>query len=1012
MAGPATQATTMDSPPAIVINLTDAQLEALRGDSALPFGETGKDQFRQMIAMAASDQPEQPATTPVRTPTPQPPVSATHDPFGLNRQNQELGNEARDAKAAPAVRYQLPPAIVDLYKHLDDQKAKELGRDMFIASGRAYAGLAEQNYDNVLKLKALPADQVEQAVTHYMEIKLGEVPPGGVLAGVTPEQTATLKLLRAQYNRSGVENNGKTQADIDAIHAQYKDLCYAYMIGDFHGVHEVLLKKAFEGFEAGKVAQKLYDTVHDTSLTTEQRREELIKATANVPKEHFAAVMSEYAAIPEREAGERLYKAIAAGDMKTMHAMLDTRSSLEAQNLMAFATAYALDHKTPDGKPAPLPLPGSVGKEYADVDKRHEFEQVIRGFDAKTQGAKAYLGYDHTLGAKDAEIAAAFGAPNADKTGKRVSIYSAEQIAQIRTELAQQAASLSGETDQAKKDAAVKEVMDRCNKVISKIEPSTVTPPPVVANFRADLSKYAGVNADQDMKAVSASITYGYDAPLAATMLDHALRNYDQTDPNADPSTIIRLLQKGSDPSRMNYYTKDELVIVVQAFDQMLQSPAGDRNLRTEVSAKLTGDARVQALQAIDEGFFAPERAEAISRDLNEILRIGEGAKTKQQLLDRIDQTDKEYKKSHAGQSLAEAVQASSLPQAEKDKLYNIAVLPAIVGLHDELAKAKPDPTVIAKAIDLKDAERIYAAMYPAKNAFEITNLRVNLEELGRQGKLTRDFVLEQELKLEGLPLDTFAKLDKELDPNAPTIGTKQSVLTGLTTAQISFVDHGFSYAQEGRAIARGEGAYKNLSYTILELSDQQKISTPQFVRASLTLSGRNPWQLVDSIDKDRLTTLTTLKELDPVQVAVVRDLYKEEKGKLLLGTLLTDPAMEKGFGTQTEYLQWTDQVADRLYGEGVRDIVSTIASTVDEVQKPDLTPEQKAELVTKLSDTIHAVASWSAMPNTAEMYDAYFRKDKAPPALTADLDKLADAKILTPEQAAELKALVSPPAP
>lgn len=975
MVGPAAiNSPDMNPPPAQVETYTQAQLEAIRG-SVIQEGLVPRSDIQLEIALAAQGSQPQ-ATQPESTTAVHP---SAYYPFNQERQNALVEGQMQGAQPSPPSSYRLPPALQRFEDNRLAEQTDNLARDMYINQGRERAGIASFNVDNVRQLESFSPARAAEVAVKYVDNILWDIPRGSAAPGWDIAKTSEAFRMRDDYRNPPA---GMTPEQIQQQRAEYENLCKDYMIGNLHGTHQALIRHAFEGFEIRETSDALWALTHpdptQPPLTQEKRQEELVNITSNVPREHFATVMNDYAARPQREAGRQLHEAIQNKDLDSIRRMLAGRTSLECDTLMANAERYASENH--------LPAPHSMISQLPELEQRNEVANLLRGFSARTQAEDAFKGWDHTL-ASESEIRAAFGYQRMPD-GKETSLFTADQIRQIREQLRQVARDRGEDPD---------EVENRCVELAA---PAINNPCPAIepiqANLHADL-KAAGMNMDASISAISGGMTYGFQAQTDAIALHNTLDRLAANPNPADEEQVLRILRFGLDPARTTHLSPDiELRTMLQAHEAMYVNPERnlDQPLRRAVD-KLSGDNRIQALQIIEQGFYADQHAEMISRDVGAITRIGDGARTRQELLDRIDQVDKELRK-RSGKGLLETIDGSPLSEAEKQQLRLIAGIPRAVAIHDELEKANPDTAVLSAAINTPGIESYYAAIYRPVTPRDTGNLRMALERAAIDNKLSRDFVVQTELGLDGIAPDTVQRLAAELDPTNPTIGTKDSALRGLTPAQLATVENGFNFVEEGRAQQRGENPAL-LRDRIFNLMNAGKITEDQAVRAGMMLEAKDPWDIAGTIDKNPAQALSQLRNLSPVEIAQVRDAYRELYGLPLLQEAITDPAVSGSFANPGEYTEWLDRLGDTLYGPGVKDLVVRVDEGVSEIKKAT-TPEAREAGFQKLREALESAAGVGAMKNTREMYDCFFAEE-GKTVIQSDIDGLARGGLITPEQ-------------
>lgn len=928
------------TPPAIVERYTAEQIAAIKGNFEGPI--TDKDSLRHGLQVAAQPDPVTASSSaPAKAAgTTTAPAALAHDPWSNNRRQDQVNREINHASEDPATSYKPPPAIQAMLDEHADRDRNNLLQRLHISAVRADAGLGTIDRDAIVKLQSLAPAQLEKVVVDNMERKLAFLKPGDTLPvstehtpvalRLTADQTAALLKMRDEYRKSGPELAGRTPEEITKLRADYVNICQHFMVRDLNGMHQALLEHAFKGFDARTSAENVRGILKDKTKTDQERKLALNDEISKAGADHFPALMSEYAVLPEREMGKALYEALAAGNIKAMRGILAPRSQEDCQRLAERADQYAEKNG--------LKKPSEVILAYPDAKSavREEYHVLMRGLDIKGRALDAYLNADHAVVKHAEEIKAAF-AETTDEKGATRSALTAEQIAAIREEVKAIAVAKGGDPKKILEriDERAKGVVD---KPVAEIDPQR-------ANFRADVEA-GNLKVEEVVGVAALATTYGFDAADTELKLRHAVEEFNGSDPTkTDPNKILSLLKTGSDPKRTQYLSPhNELAIVIQAYDS--QSKDGP-SLRETLASKLSGDARIQALQIIDQGFYAGQEAEILKHDLNRLVHIGDDVGTSQALMDRITQTDKEYK-ILTGKSLVEGIAESNLPDQKKAVLTTVAQLPTLDRLHDEFKKETLDPKVIESVIATPNLEAMYNAVY----AKDPKDLRGTLEDFGRAGKLSRDFVMEQECVLEGLSKDTFAKLDAELDSAKPAIGTKDSVLRNKTDAQIDLIMRGFDYREEERAAARKEQPM-TLTEHISKLNEEKKISSEQVLRAAMMLSGNDPFKTAEQIGtalaapitpatdeaKQKEIALAKVKALsqllpqdgaDPVialrSADQVRKIYEEEHGGArLVQVIAADKNIGKAFKNQTEENVWKDAVAAGIYGPGRGEAISAM---------------------------------------------------------------------------------------
>ncbi len=979
------------TPPAHVITYTDAQLEQIRG-TVLAEGPLGRSDYQYAVAMRQDEPPTD---------------AAGHNPFALERINQSVDHSTRNSEPDAGPKYQLPPAIQRFVDNQHETETDNLAHAIHMNKIDSDLGVARLDQTNIFKLQSMAPERATQTAVKYMDNALfGISRAGGMLPGLSQSQTAEVFRLRDEYRSP---SSGLSPEQIQENRSRYEQLSKDYMVGNVYGAHNALAVHALRGFEPKKTAAELYALTHPeravtdeekkiAALSPEERQKKLVDIIGNTPREGLDAVMREYSTIPLKAAAKDLYTAIQKGDMDALRTALGPRSPRECEQLIVLAEEHA--------KANGLPSPTSVVYSYSDEKKRDDFIHLMRGFDAHESATAVYAAYNQKfLGLipdiNEGELQRAFGVIKGPD-GKPATCYTAEQVTAIREALKGVATEQTKGMDEAKRAAYFKGVEEECvGKFKAALDNPAKTKPEAFTAVFANDAKAVGLDPDTTVGSISSSMAYGFGATQGAMMLHQALERYDASKPTAeaDAKIILDTLRFGPESQRTKHLDVPmELAPLIQAHDGMYVNADRSLNqsLRAGIEKKLTGDVRIQALQIIDQGFYADLEASKLDKDLTLLPGIVAGVKDRKQLLDRIDQVDKEFRLAHGGKGLIEAIEESKLPPAKKAELQMIAGLPRAISLHDELAKEKPDTAALEALLKTPRIEEIYAATYRPQAVSGPGNLRVDLENSAAQGRISHDFVVQQELKLSGLAPDTITKLNAEVDANNPTIGSKTSVLRGLKPEQLAVVEHLYDFAEVGRATARGDSAV-GLRDRIYNLMQDGKISEDRAVRAGMSLSGKDVWNLADGIDKNRASALSTLGSLSPVEIAQVRDVYREDRGELLLHAVINDASIESKFANKGEYTQWLDKLGDTLYGPGVKDLVIQADGGMGEL-KAASTDEQKQAAMQKLQGALETAAGAGAMKNVREMYNSYFG-DKNENRLKLDLDDLVTKGSITKEQ-------------
>ncbi|MBN8548009.1 MAG: hypothetical protein J0M12_01700 [Deltaproteobacteria bacterium] len=950
--GPDTAAATQQQqPPAIKITYTQAQLDAIRGNIDVP--KHVLDAWRHDLAVtvkedSANSSTSTPATNAARETRPEE-RPTNHNPWSQARRIEAANKQIESGeKEYSGPRYDFGKNAPEFAAVLDSHAAETRSRAMFdlkVSAVRYDSGLGSINRDGIRELGSYPPAEVEARVVANMERKLEVLRPGDTLnlttfrnspgLVLTADQTAALLKMRDDYRTSGTAADTRSPAQREKENAEYVLLCKQMMVHDMNGIHEALLKHAFKGYDPSASAKAINDIIKDSRQQYPDNQAKKIALSAELSKvnmDHLPALVHEYAVRPEVQMGRELYVAVQNKDMDSMRKILAPRTPAECMSLMQRANEYAESTKQ---------KPVAEIAQSLDADQLGEYNRLTHhGFSAKDRAADAYAAYDK-MNSDEKAIQAAF-APIKNAKGEEVSAYSAAQIKEILNEVRALATKKGKDANKFEK-----EITEKSAGLVDR--PSEVAP--LRANLRADM-KAAGLNIDEMMGLTANAVSYGFDVSDGALKLRYEIEQYNSMDPSkVSPDKILHILQYGSDPQRTHFLSAtNELPTLISAFNANVKE--GDPNLRQILDNKLSGDDRVQALQIIDQGFYAKERAQIIARDPMQLVQIGAGVEEPQILFDRITQTDKEYK-ALTGKTLIEGIaEAKDLSIEKKAMLTSIAMARSLDGLHDELRKQNPDKATISTFLAIPNIEPMFNGVYQPAG---YQSLRQQLEALGNTGRLPRDFVIQQECLLEGLPADTITRLDAELDSAKPAVGTRDSVLRNKTIEQIQFIEHGFSYLETERAQSRGQTAL-SLADTIQALNEQKKISSQQVVRAGLMMNGIDPFVLADdaaaamhvtvdasmddakqkeiALDKVRaLSHLVPPAGMDPefayTVFSQVRDIYEEQnKGEKLLASVIADKNIGKAFKNDTEKDAWVDQLAAGIYGKGTGETIASIMRT------------------------------------------------------------------------------------
>ncbi|MBX7144542.1 MAG: hypothetical protein K1X79_08845 [Oligoflexia bacterium] len=670
-----------------------------------------------------------------------------HQVFGFGEFQQDLKAHMAGVPQGAELDYPpLPDAVAKMHGSVAKDHSERDARDLWARSVRSQeveGEVALTRAEVREKLGAHTPEVAAQICRDYVEQVLWSNPDS--LAGVTKEQLVELKRMREQANSSSA-----TQADKDT----YTKLCQDLVTGNLATFDKGLTQFAVRGMDPHKSAEEINKIVLNSALNDQAKREKILELVGNATPKQLEQIALHYNGIAERGRAVEMQKVAAEivaaekdGGVRLERAWANATKLLsalppsEASKLEALADQEAQK----SGKTAFRDLAYKLKPENRD-----RLLELAKGFDAGRRVDKI-IGACEGSGTNNEWVYQAVGyIPDPSGKTPGISALTKEQITAL--EAAWQARSFSGKPEGTLVDY-LKGDIDADTSEGLKVYSALAHPSPTAdtsgSTFYADISKL-----DPNLTNVSVSIRYGTDIGLAQSMLHDRIEKFSKG--KDDPERLIGLLEHGAS-STPNYYLSDhERILLIQSHDEAHPG----QTVRDGLKARLEGDDLTRALLAHDLGFYATQQAQEVNKNLRHIANIAVRAETMKDLHDCIDQTDKQYQRFY-GTTLEQAVNDSSLSQAEKDKLLAYVYLPRSIELGTELKKETPDLGRIDSLIARSPA---MVTAYDTAHKGE-PGLIAAVENLAKTGKAPWEGVAWTEAKVSGkLAPETLDLLWKGLE--------------------------------------------------------------------------------------------------------------------------------------------------------------------------------------------------------------------------------------------------------